>query len=821
MIEQNWLKKVVFHTAALIVAASGCLSAQSEFDQWIDHLPYNTLNHIASLDGKTYCATDLGLLVYEDEAREYRRFSSINGLSESGITALAADSISGTLWIGYASGQLDVLTPAGIQSIADIVETPSYTGLKQINDIAFWNDRAYVATNFGIVEFEVPTRLAGRTLLLGPNFSTTQVQSIAISPAGELLAWSPDHPSQDLLFGKLTQNNPSWTSPEPAWTVTGDLDHLLWYAPESCFLFAYNDLPSGESHLFRAVPNENVPEGASKSAYSDPYGSANPAMMYQNILDLSARGSTLVVTRNFNILLRKSTSPGIYTDSTNLSGSLFLPGVLQPQCALYDPISAATYIGNRATGLLQVRNNGNRARILPNAPYSNRAYKLIPYGLGRNNSELPSPSAFNPYRGNYGGILVAPGALNDIWTRTFVADGAFRYQDQFWSHLSQDFLYGLTDFVDAQQRLTENGDTLLYLSSWGGGLVQITNGDTTAHFNTTNSGDVLKGVGGNPNDLRTGGITFDDDGTLWGVQSLVSPSLYSLSPDGTFTAHSLSPGADAVALKDIVYASGLLFVQSRTNGIYAFAPDVNGVSIRRQLRSGIGSGNLPSDKVLSLAVDHDGELWIGTDEGLVVLYTPTNLIFGGNTDARPILFEEDGVVQKLLGETPITALAVDGGNRKWIGTQGAGLFLVSQDGLQTLAQFTTANSPLLSNTIQSVAIDPTTGEVLIATDQGLIGYRGDATPAYEGSQPELTTYPNPVRPGYTGGIFISGCPEDGRVKITDVSGALVFEAEAQGGTVRWEGTNFAGTPVRSGVYLIYAMDELGEVTAQDKILIVR
>ena len=215
-----------------------------------------------------------------------------------------------------------------------------------------------------------------------------------------------------------------------------------------------------------------------------------------------------------------------------------------------------------------------------------------------------------------------------------------------------------------------------------------------------------------PKDLRTGGIAFDQDGTLWGVQSLVNTPLYSINTEGVFTAYSLSPGANAVALKDVVTSDGAVFMQSRTNGIYGYT-ETNGVAVKRQIRSGVGNGDLPSDKVLSMAVDQDGELWIGTDEGLAVIYSPENVFDGtGSRDARPILFEEDGVVQKLLGDNPVSAIR---GRRKpkWLGTRGAGLFLVSPDGLRTLHQFTAENSPLLSNTINSIASDPTTGRCLL------------------------------------------------------------------------------------------------------------
>jgi hypothetical protein len=472
-----------------------------------------------------------------------------------------------------------------------------------------------------------------------------------------------------------------------------------------------------------------------------------------------------------------------------------------------------------------VRDGNKVKRFLPPSPFSDRSYKVVSYGQGRNFtfSNILDPGGPD----SFGGVILAPGALTDLWTRTFVADGASLYSGQEWMNLSNENLFGVTDIVDAAFKISSTGEIQLYLSSWGKGIVKLEgigsseSLDTVALFNTTNSSGVLKGVGGNASDLRTGGITFDENGILWGVQSLVNTPLYSINQEGDFTAYSLSPGADGVALKDIVTKDGMIFIQSRTNGIYGYK-DENGIGIKRKITSGIGNGNLPSDKILSLAFDHDGELWIGTDEGLVVLYSPDNVFDGsGNRDARPILFEEEGVVQKLLGENPVSAIHVDGGNQKWLGTRGAGLFLVSPDGLQTIHQFTAENSPLLSNTILSVATDPNTGELIIATDAGLIGFRGIATPGYVGTNPELAVYPNPIRPGYTGPLFIQGNTGDARIKITDVSGALVNDLQAAGGQAQWDGNKIDGSAVASGVYLIYATDDLGEITAQGKVLIVR
>ena len=814
-------------TILSVCLPSACLYAQDQdkiagaepFEFWVDHLPYNTFNHTTSLDDYVFAASSNNLLVVNSNSDEISRYSRINGLTGSNITALKADEGSGTVWIGYANGRLDIWTSLGISSIAAIEETPSYTGLKRINDISFYNGMAYIATDFGLVEFDIATRLAGRTLLLGANFSPIAIESFDINPSGVVVAYSPSL-NTEFLIGDLNETLPSWSTTDYRLGFDQfDPQHITYFPSEQRFIYAVDDLTSGAYLLALA---ENSTGQWTAEGYSTPFQSGVGG---QSIQDISTTANWLIITREFNVLARESTAKNTFGDSLNISSALFAQGVLRPIAAVQHEADGSIYIGNFKTGLIRVRDGNKVKRFLPPSPYSDRSYKVISYGQGRNFTFSNSLDPGGPE--SFGGVILAPGALTDLWTKTFVADGASVYSGQDWTNFGFEKLYSATDIVDAAFKISGTGESELYLSSWGKGLIKLEGisdpsfADTAAFFNTTNTGGVLKGVNGNDNDLRTGGITFDENGTLWGVQSLVSTPLYSIDEEGNFSAYSLSPGADAVALKDVVARDGMVFIQSRTSGLYGYS-ESSGVGIKRRVSSGVGNGNLPSDKVLSLAFDNDGELWIGTDEGLVVLYSPENVFDGtGSRDARPILFEEEGVVQKLLGENPVSAIHVDGGNQKWLGTRGAGLFLVSPDGLQTIHQFTAENSPLLSNNILSIATDPTTGEVLIATDAGLIGFRGDATPGYRGFTPELHIYPNPVRPGYKGPIFIQGNSEDARIKVTDVSGALVYDMQATGGQAQWDGTKLDGQPVASGVYIIYATDDLGEVTAQGKVLIVR
>jgi hypothetical protein len=259
-------------------------------------------------------------------------------------------------------------------------------------------------------------------------------------------------------------------------------------------------------------------------------------------------------------------------------------------------------------------------------------------------------------------------------------------------------------------------------------------------------------------------------------------------------------------------------MQTRLTG-FVVVEFINGQAVGRGYRASIGNGNLPEDQVLSMAEDLDGEMWLGTLQGLVVCYAPQNIFDGGNFDAQPVLFEEDGVVQKLLGTEQVTAIAVDGANKKWFGTQNAGVFYTSEDGTETIYHFTKDNSPLLSNGILDIEVDNETGEVFFGTAEGVVSFRNAATTGNDDFT-DVYAYPNPVRPEYVGPIFIRGLATNAQVKITDVQGNIVFETVAEGGQAIWYGTNLSGERVASGVYIANMNNEDGSLKETTKILII-
>ena len=224
--------------------------------------------------------------------------------------------------------------------------------------------------------------------------------------------------------------------------------------------------------------------------------------------------------------------------------------------------------------------------------------------------------------------------------------------------------------------------------------------------------------------------------------------------------------------------------------------------------------------VYSIAEDLDGDIWIGTSKGVAVFSNPSRVWNEETYYAyQPSLEMNDGLYHPLLEPEVVTAIVVDGSNRKWLGTRNSGIYLVSARGDREVLHFTAENSKLISNAITSLAFSNPTGELFIGTDKGLVSYTGDA-PAGRKGMAEVYVYPNPVRETYTGDITVEGLMKDTDVRITDIAGNLVFKAKSLGSKLLWDARNLNGRSVSTGVYLLFCAHATGFNTRIAKLLVI-
>ena len=308
-------------------------------------------------------------------------------------------------------------------------------------------------------------------------------------------------------------------------------------------------------------------------------------------------------------------------------------------------------------------------------------------------------------------------------------------------------------------------------------------------------------------------LATDGAGNLWITTSRANAqqaTLHVRRADGSFASF---PALSQTNIVQIVPDdNGFLWLRPDLgNGLIVFDPTTNRIRYLSTLR---GQGGLLTNSVRALVKDRNGVIWVGTDLGPTVFDNPFGA-FDAAIDAQPPILNR----RRLLANELVTALAVDGGNRKWIGTR-SGLYLVSPDGSQLLETFTADNSPLPANTVQALAIDPTSGRVFIQTANGIVSYQGTATePAEQLST--LTIFPNPVRPDFSGNVSVNGLTENSTVKIMDAGGQLVYETRSQGGTATWNLQDYRGRMVQTGIYLVVVITADGAEGLAGKLAVVR
>ncbi|MEI9913073.1 MAG: two-component regulator propeller domain-containing protein [Bacteroidota bacterium] len=221
--------------------------------------------------------------------------------------------------------------------------------------------------------------------------------------------------------------------------------------------------------------------------------------------------------------------------------------------------------------------------------------------------------------------------------------------------------------------------------------------------------------------------------------------------------------------------------------------------------SGVSNGNLPEGEVFCLAKDKNSFIWIGTSNGIGVIQCPQDVFTGQGCNAVWPIVQQGNFAGYLFNGQEVRSIAVDGADRKWVATR-SGVWLISATGEKVIYNFTEENSPLLSNDVRKIAIDGKTGEVYFATLKGICSFRSTATEGSETNETVLV-FPNPVPPGFTGTIGIRGLMNNAIVKITELDGRLVYQTRALGGQAVWDGRDYRGRKISTGIYLVLVSDD--------------
>ncbi len=465
--------------------------------------------------------------------------------------------------------------------------------------------------------------------------------------------------------------------------------------------------------------------------------------------------------------------------------------------------------------MIKTTDGWNAVSIAPNGPYSPNVFDMSLEGQD---------------------LWVASGGRNASWGKLYLTDGVYHFSGESWKNYNRGNNQAFDSISDMTCVVTDpENPAHAMVGTWSEGVIEFINGEVENVYSDNNSSLQEWELAGY---VAVSGVAFDSYNNLW-VANSSAPNILSVKKtNGEWRSFNLGSNATGInTAKMIVDSYNQKWIMVRADHQLLVYTDNNTIDdptddILRTLTNATGLGSLPGNKILSVCEDRDGEIWLGSDEGIGVIYSPGNIFTGGNYDAQRILVEVDGYVQYLLESESVTAIAVDGENRKWIGTERAGVFLLSPDGTEEIHHFTVENSPLYSNLIVDIEINDVTGEVFFGTDKGIISYKSTAPGPDPNDTTGVVVYPNPVREGYKGYIAIKGLMPGADVKITDVSGNLIFATKVdnegtqaewkveENGEIKFSGTNFSGRKASTGVYLVFATDESGNEKLVTKILFI-
>jgi len=727
-----------------------CFCQAQEIGSWRDHLPTRFVIDIYKNDNTVKCVTEFNFFNYNIQTKEIEVFSRSNFLSDVNISC--SEYKNNKLIIAYKNCNIDVIIDEVVYNIPDI-KNSQILGEKKINEIKIYEDVAYLASSFGIIELDVAN------LEIKNSF---QVDSLS-SPVNDVVVYSDTilaSSENGLYVASINSNLSDYNS----WEIIDSRNCKKMVSKgEKIYVSFTND---SKDSVF--VLQKNVFLKINKD--------------FSEIQNVVYTGNKIYVLDENNIYRIDSLNAFLYWSNTEKIVDLI--------------ITKDVFFGSKKDGLITFINN-TKDTVFANSPFTNNVFDMS-YSEGK--------------------IYVAPGGVNNAWGNINNRDGFFIYDGVFWENFSYDQAMGKNDILKVCPNPSVEQN--YFIGSWNGGVLEKQGGVFTNHdfYNTNGAIDTINIVNVN-NWSRVRGLCFDDNNNLWITNSQVDNPLIVKKQTDWISFN--FPG-----LNSSLYNFGEIIIDD-FNQKWIVMPKGEGVLVfndnnsldqlnddyYKRINTNYGNGSLSSMDVYSITKDKEGAVWIGTNDGISVFYSPELVFSNFNFDSQKILIEQDGYYEYLLDGQTISALCVDNANRKWIGTLNNGVFLYDESENEIVENFNKSNSPLLSNTVFDICINELTGEVFFGTDNGICSFRGVATKNYEEKDP-IFVYPNPVKKNNSY-VCVSGLQNNMNVKFTTVNGELVHETTSFGGQAIW---SFIKKPV-PGVYLVFSTSTLGLTKKVGKFLI--
>ncbi len=770
-----------------LLIISSTSSAQNIIGNWRNHLSNRQAIDLCEADEYIYTLSTKGLFVYNTDDGSIEKIDKTEGLSAYNPTTIYYDKPSGLLFVGYMDGTLDIIKKdRSVINFYDI-KRKNYI-VKAINKIKRFDQQIYLCTDFGIVVFDPENYEFIDSYIIGNNGNEIAVYDMIL---------------HDNTFYVATQRGVRKASQKSPNLKDYNEWHLLSYVPYSKepfntlvwyngFLYANNKKKNHYTYKLYQIDVEN--EKAILFPKEREH-STEELKVYNNQL-------FVIHTRHISIY-----NKALHTQEviSKLDFKRFEMEV-HPKAMILDRNGNMWY-ADYDHGLVRTYYNDAPIKIIrPNSPYYSKSYSLF-YSPNR----IWSAS---------GGMYVTGSNENIPSHFSVFSDGIWRS----YSKSNTEVLGESNDILDVE--CSKTNPNTIYIASGTSGIFEFdfTNPKrvTGKVYTDTTEGVTLQAQYGHR--TLVSNLKMDDDNNLWIVNPITPNPFQVKTADGkwykmNYNLHFSNYGELIITQSGYKWA-----LVKQESGFFVFHDrgtlDDSSDDFYKHFYIKDKDGQGLANQVFDLVEDKSGYIWLGTEDGIVIYYNPNRVEEGGNRFyGNKVLVDLNGRVEYLMKGKRINALAVDGANRKWIGTRKAGVFLVSEDGEEQLQHFTEQNSPLSSNNIIDITINEEDGTVYFSTEKGLDSFKGTAT---EGNYlyNDVYAYPNPVKHNYNGPIVIKGLLEDNIVKITDVAGNLVTEFQSKGGQAIWDGKNLNGNRVKTGVYLVFLSDPMGEQSMVTKILFI-
>lgn len=750
------------------------LFAQDYSAQWEGHYSYLSISGIASSGNSVLASAENAIFKHNIETQEDNTVTTINGLTGETISYYYYSEAYETSVIGYENGLVEIVTPDAVLTVVDIFNKPNIApNIKRINHIYEHDGVVFLSCDFGISTYNLENLEFDDSYFIGNVGNQISVRQTSVKD-GFIYAAT----SEGIKRAELTNTN--------------IIDYSLWSvlsAPTNDWknIVTYND-------TVYAISSANTIYEYNGTTFTN-------LATYASVLDHRVSNNKMIIT----------TATNCYIYDTGFTNTLTIPYLTSygSNFTVATIINNQVYIGTQNDGLYSFNSSdgANISQIKPSGLLENNVFSI---NAGNN-------EAWAVY-GNYTLYF-------DPWP--IKSQGYSHLKNNTWTNTPFSDVLGAKNIVDVAINPFNNDQ--VFMSSCYNGILELNDNTPSVLHGLSNVPlDVWGPYTTTPSHLRIGKSTFDKNGKLWFTNFKVSSPLKSYDPQNdtweSFNFLSVITNTSAEnGFEDIVIdENNTKWVGSTKNGVIGMKESSGTYSLKKLT---FETGNLPSNEIRGMEIDNDNNLWIGTIQGLRVLYNTSSFFSTANPQAQAVIILDDGIPKELMFGQFITDIKVDGANNKWISTFDAGVFYLSENGQETIHHFTKDNSPLPSNGITDMAIDHTSGKVYFATEKGMVSFNANATESASNLE-NVYAFPNPVRPEHMNDpnfrLKIRGLVDASNLKITDISGNLVYETTVEGGTTfDWDMTAFGTHKVASGVYIIMVTTKDNEETTIEKVMVIR